>query len=191
MTICCDVCGCAVARQSPTTLDELLVVVPGLRKLRSLDAAMLRVLLDRRRTQCTWCGQPVPRGRRTWCSDSCVSAFRARCDTAAQATLVLNRDRGICADCGRDTIAAAREAEAAWRQSPHYMAYRNWDQRRALFAQFGYARGRWREVDHVVPVIEGGGLMGPDNLRLLCGACHAQHTRALRKRIAQPGAASG
>jgi 5-methylcytosine-specific restriction endonuclease McrA len=39
-------------------------------------------------------------------------------------------------------------------------------------------------MDHIVPVIEGGGGCGLDNLRTLCRKCHVEETAALRKRMA-------
>jgi 5-methylcytosine-specific restriction enzyme A len=175
-------------------LDDLLAMLPGLRRVRSLNAAWLRILLDRPRGQCTWCGEPVGRGRSTWCSDQCVEAFRLRCDPAAQMRFVLKRDRGVCAMCGRDTVTSERDGNAAakteprpaWGRAgtPEHDAWDKWHERQAeIMAGFGWARGQWREVDHMIPVIEGGGLLGPDNLRLLCGACHADETARLRQRL--------
>ena len=146
-------------------LDDLLRIVPGLRRWRSINARDLGRLLSREPWECIWCGMIVPKRRRSWCSDECVHAFRSRCDSAYAARIVTEAARGICAICGVDTIAA----EQIRRYS------------------ICFARGRWREVDHVVPVCEGGGLCGPLGLRLLCGACHAKESDALaeRRRIAR------
>ena len=38
------------------------------------------------------------------------------------------------------------------------------------------------EVDHILPVCEGGGCCGLDNLRTLCQACHKKETAKLAKR---------
>jgi hypothetical protein len=172
---------------SPNTLDELLDHLPALRKLRSLNADWLRILLDRPARHCTWCGQRVGKYRSTWCSDACVEAFRARCCKVTQARLVSDRDHGICQECGRDTLAAERDAEqavrdalAARRLSPYSAEGR--EIRHAIVSQFGYARSRWREVDHIIPVVESGGLCGIDNLRLICGACHLAATSRLAGR---------
>lgn len=167
------------------TLDELLEVVPGLRKGRSLSADMLRLLLDRDKRQCTWCGEQVGKGRRRWCSDECVLEYQSRCQPSVQAKLVLERDRHVCQECGRNTQQSEDEWYEWRRSSPMgYMSDAAMRKREAM----GYARNRWREVDHIVPVIDGGGLCRLDNLRVLCGACHARVTRELSKRRAKQGA---
>ena len=40
------------------------------------------------------------------------------------------------------------------------------------------------DVDHVVPVVEGGGLCGPEGLATLCRPCHDVRTRELSGRLA-------
>lgn len=41
------------------------------------------------------------------------------------------------------------------------------------------------EMDHTVPVVEGGGGAGLDELRTLCIRCHKGESRALAKRLAR------
>ena len=60
-----------------------------------------------------------------------------------------------------------------------------------LIGQYPWAyravRGRRRtlwDMDHVKPVVEGGGQCGLDNLRTLCISCHLDETKKLRKRMA-------
>lgn len=43
-------------------------------------------------------------------------------------------------------------------------------------------RRRYWEVDHIVPVVEGGGSCGLSNLRTLCWECHRRATRELAVR---------
>lgn len=45
-------------------------------------------------------------------------------------------------------------------------------------------RSRFWDVDHIVPVAEGGGDAGPDGLRTLCIKCHRGETAALALRRA-------
>lgn len=174
------------------TLDDAMALLPGLRRLRSIDAAMLRIILNRRRGECTWCGELVGGRRKQWCSDQCVKVFQQRCDPNTARRFVLERDGGKCSVCGRDTLEAEREAKTRGLSDylPRLRGEEN-DQYAARKAArtiellaLGYARGRWREVDHAVPVVEGGGLCPVDQLRLLCGACHAEATKELAARLA-------
>lgn len=45
--------------------------------------------------------------------------------------------------------------------------------------------GLFWHADHIVPVVEGGGLQGLENFRTLCVACHQTATAELRERRAQ------
>jgi 5-methylcytosine-specific restriction enzyme A len=49
---------------------------------------------------------------------------------------------------------------------------------------YGLRRNLW-EMDHIVPVVEGGGDCSIDNLRTLCWTCHRRETSALARRRAQ------
>ena len=169
-------------------LDDALALLPGLRRLRSLEADMLRILLDRRRGECTWCGDAIPQGRRGWCGEACVTAFQSRCSPNHYRVMIQNRDHGVCQLCGRDTDAA----EVSWAKQPTSAWMRRSNETRAeqdargiaLAVQLravGYARGRWREVDHIVPVSRRGGLCGLEGLRLLCGVCHDDETTKLKR----------
>jgi hypothetical protein len=174
----------------PHTLDDLLALVPGMRKMRLLNADTLRVLLDRGRGECTWCGQQVPARRIKWCGSECVQNFQLRCQPAYQRPFVLKREHFICEMCGRDVQASQRRGIDEWGRHPSHSAYGvDWKHKQSvreeIFRRHGWARGEWYEVDHIIPVIEGGGLLGPENLRLLCGACHAVVTRELRARLKQ------
>lgn len=74
-----------------------------------------------------------------------------------------NRDNGICAKCGQQckTRRLRFENLEAWKKAP-----------------------KW-EADHIVPVVEGGGLCGLDGYRTLCRECHKKETKALAGRRAE------
>lgn len=178
------------------TFEELLEQNPALRRLRSLDADTLRRLFGRIRKECTWCGNLVGKNRSTWCSQNCVDQFSHRCCPGKSAAFVYKRDNGICQLCGIDVTAHEREFDRLMREqreqinreifSPYSREFHAEERRiRAeLQERFCFARGRWYEVDHEIPVVEGGGLCHPDQLRLLCGKCHARETADLQARLA-------
>lgn len=53
------------------------------------------------RPLCRWCHEPVPKGRRTFCSDGCVHEYRIRSDPGYVRHCVYQRDHGVCAECGQ------------------------------------------------------------------------------------------
>lgn len=124
---------------------------------------------------CRWCSLEVPRGRFTFCSAYCVHEWKMRTQPGYLREQVLERDRGICAICRIDTIAAARQ-----------IRYSRGARRTTLLEHWGLEKrtrkSLW-DADHVLPVAEGGGECDLDNIRTLCLLCHRQATVALRKRI--------
>src|SRR5215831_14295582 len=60
------------------------------------------------RALCRWCNMEVPAGRRTFCSSWCVHEWRLRSDPGYLREQVFERDKGVCAVCGIDTIAEWR-----------------------------------------------------------------------------------
>ena len=128
------------------------------------------------RALCRWCNLEVPPRRFTFCSDWCVHEWRLRSDPGYLREQVLQRDRGICAICRTDTRAAYRELRRS--RGTH---------RLRLLAKWGLKRLNRRtlwDADHIVPVVEGGGECGLQNLRTLCLLCHRLQTLELRRRLA-------
>lgn len=74
---------------------------------------------------CRWCSLEVPRGRYTFCSEYCVHEWKLRSQPGYLRDQVLLRDRGICAFCGIDTIAAARKLRRA-RASSRKVLLEHW-----------------------------------------------------------------
>jgi 5-methylcytosine-specific restriction enzyme A len=126
---------------------------------------------------CRWCSLEVPRGRFTFCSEYCVHEWKLRTQPAYLREKVFERDRGVCAACGVDTVAAARRLR--------YSRDRN---RGELLTHWGL-RQRTRkslwDADHILPVAEGGGECDLDNIRTLCLRCHRAATTELRRRMRQ------
>lgn len=132
---------------------------------------------------CRWCSLEVPRGRFTFCSGYCVHEWKLRSQPGYLRDQVFLRDRGICALCSTDTLAALRRLRSSR------------GARRQLLLEHWYIGKRRRkslwDADHIVPVVEGGGECDLDNLRTLCLRCHRAATLALRARLRkQPPVAS-
>ena len=129
---------------------------------------------------CRWCSLEVPRGRYTFCSEFCVHEWKLRSQPAYLREQVLRRDRGICAGCGLDTLAAERRLRAS-----------GGIRRQALLAYWGLKRrsrkSLW-DADHILPVAEGGGQCDLANIRTLCLRCHRSATLALRARRSRQAA---
>jgi 5-methylcytosine-specific restriction endonuclease McrA len=76
--------------------------------------------------------------------------------------------------------------ECASRNRPEDMKARVYQRDKGICAHCGTSCGRRGfEMDHIVPVVEGGGLCGLDGYRTLCSPCHKLETKALAKRRAQ------
>jgi 5-methylcytosine-specific restriction endonuclease McrA len=126
------------------------------------------------RALCRWCSLEVPRGRRTFCSEWCVHEWRLRTDPGYLRDQVLARDRGICAVCSTDTLAAWLWIKRS-RGDRRLQALKSWGLARM-------SRSSLWDADHIVPVVEGGGECDLSNIRTLCLKCHRQATADLRSR---------
>ena len=141
-----------------------------------MGADWLRKKLGRQKGQCTWCGEPVSKGRRTWCSDKCVDAYRAEYDWQWIRRQIEKRDHGVCGACGCDTI---RLRDMVYRVRRHsYSAYRLLLKHLATLGFPSSTCRDWWEADHILPRVKGG-THALDNLRTLCVRCHKAATRAL------------
>jgi 5-methylcytosine-specific restriction enzyme A len=136
------------------------------------------------RNLCRWCNLEVPKGRITFCSDYCVEEWRLRSDPGHLRQKVFERDRGICAVCGIDTVAAERQFKRL-RGATRLKALIDWGLR-------GPSRKTGRkslwDADHILPVVEGGGECDLENIRTLCLKCHRAATAELRARRAKSAA---
>jgi len=130
-----------------------------------------------------------------FCGPPCDAAHALRTDGGAARAALFRAERGVCAGCGLDAHGLVQALRAIPRGVPGWRAARAaafvrgapaW----AGAAASGAARaaaarlvsratpGRAWQADHAVPVAEGGGACGLDNLRTLCTACHLAATRA-------------
>lgn len=156
---------------------------------RYLSLTKLRKDLKRAKGRCTWCNQPASR---RWCSQTCRDEGYLRAGFIEGP--VEKRDKGVCALCGVDTWAINRRVKRIYERSKGHW---NNDFTARKTRPFTYARirrfarqtgyypnARPYEIDHIVPVCEGGGCCGLDNLRTVCFDCHRHETAKLRKRLA-------
>jgi 5-methylcytosine-specific restriction protein A len=130
---------------------------------------------------CRWCSAEVPKGSRSWCSQRCVDEYTATTWPALKRA-VEKRDRGVCQRCGRDT-AAQQRAFLAWLNGPPgRMPYGPVSQQWLAFHGLPTDRAMsvWFDVDHVVPLADGG-TNTLDNLRTLCVPCHRAITSEWRR----------
>lgn len=140
------------------------------------------------RNLCRQCHEEVGKGRRTFCSDECVHQWRITTDIGYARGLVYKRDKGVCSICGLDTVALQKQflAELKDRQQQR-IPWTQWKQERLKELQIPCHRtsGDWWDMDHTLPVAEGGGEATLDNLRTLCVPCHHKVTAELRARLKQ------
>ena len=141
------------------------------------------------RALCRHCSTEVPQGRLTFCSNRCVHEWKCRTNPSYQRDQVEARDLGICALCRIDAVLARqlwlrverRAGEVGFFTRPANLTFHR------ELAKLGVVlpsfRRSWWQMDHIVPVSEGGGDCGLENLRTLCTWCHLAVTAALRKRL--------
>jgi len=121
---------------------------------------------------CRWCGEEIlfetgdKKGsvnrRRRW-HQACVDIYNAS-DPQEARRRIRKRDRGRCADCGVDTYKVRRELRKIGRGRNRAMRERGYKPRQSFW-----------ELDHIVPLIDGGS-HDDENLQTLCTPCHAAKT---------------
>ncbi len=124
---------------------------------------------------CRWCSLEVPSGRHTFCSEFCVDEWKLRSNPGHLRERVLERDKGICAQCGMNCVAQFRHIKRL-RGTARLRAHQEW--------KIGKRKSLW-EADHILPVIEGGGECDLTNMQTLCLKCHSIVTAELRTRLVQ------
>ena len=112
--------------------------------------------------ECSACGKPFPPGtnaNRRYCRPGeCSNLATIRCNPGHARWAVSYRDKGICSECGIDTNALPLPKRES--------------------------RDHGWEMEHTVPISEGGGLCGLDGLTTLCIKCHNDSTALLARRLA-------
>lgn len=115
---------------------------------------------------CAWCGESLKdylKHKGVYCSDSCKHEHKIRTSRSYARKKVFERDGGVCSMCELDTVGLIQRLNGL---SPEEFE----SQCEAL----GIPKHRktlW-DMDHILPVKDGGGACGLDNLRTLCIWCH-------------------
>lgn len=175
--------------------------------LRRETALARRIRLKIKSGCCTWCRKRIAanKGRRLWCSQTCVDAFQQANWPQSIRKALEARDGAVCAACGTDTkeFKAMISRLRALRRDYDLCSLASWLGQRIksnakIWNPWKYAvcrcffcvaireaesLSRW-EADHITPVVEGGGLCGPEGYRTLCVPCHRTETAKLAARRA-------
>lgn len=126
-------------------------------------------------TCCRWCGKGVKPPRRTMCSPECAREISIRSNHKYMKTEVYKRDKGICVICKVDTKVIAKNAlKLNLIERELYLENNNIPNSRKVWKR-KFGGGLW-DADHIIPVKNGGGCCGLDNLRTLCIPCHKNIT---------------
>lgn len=161
--------------------------------------------------KCRGCGEPVPKGRQTWCSTECFESH----DPGTARMKCKQRDKGVCAMCGVDTQRMKHRCPPLY-QGPQVdqchkrfrpnginspfnrerydraLAIRNkhfkkWklaaEKRRATMVKSGWPHSPSRHWWEADHIIphSEGGTYAIDNMRTLCVPCHKARTKAWHK----------
>lgn len=136
-------------------------------------------------TCCRWCGKGVKPPKRTMCSKECVHELNLRINGRYLRDCVYKRDKGICKICNIDTKkTAALIRLASGDEKIKLLKEYSISTKRKIWIQ-KYGGGLW-DADHIIPVKEGGGLCGLENIRTLCIKCHKAETKILAKKPKLP-----
>lgn len=153
------------------------------------------------RNLCRWCSTEVKPPRITFCDDDCVHEWKIRSDPNYLRSVVFDRDQGICAKCGSDTVELKEELRilraSLWKgrnqdppppgESSYWSGWKNdafetrCDELKLPKQLRSLTSSLWH-ADHIVPVAEGGGECGIDNIQTLCVPCHNEKTAEQRRR---------
>ena len=127
-------------------------------------------------TCCRWCGKGVKPPRRTMCSPECVHEMQLRTNGRYLRDCVYKRDKGICKLCNTDTKLIAKKAlSLSGEKRKEYLKENKISLKRKIWKR-KHGGGLW-DADHIIPVKEGGGMCGLENIRTLCIMCHKVVTK--------------
>lgn len=144
------------------------------------------------------CLKLVPKGRKSYCSKECATAFEIAYFPARARWHVFQRDNGICAKCRCDTEKLRRVLDHVrywdtpadeYRGFRHRRGRGDYQAARAVAQELGFKGfiydGELWQADHVIEVARGGWGLGLEFLRTLCTPCHKEETARLARERAE------
>ena len=159
------------------TLSARSATSAGMKDLHHSDRARHRRLVIPHsaapRGTCRWCGLPIlrpdgkPDRRRNW-HPECVETYKL-CWPGHARQRLKERDGGICAGCGRNTVTRRLRKSRPITPRPKDARYAG-PYCRAVWTE----RHAW-ELDHIVPLADGG-THELVNMQTLCRPCHRTKT---------------
>lgn len=152
-----------------------------------------RKTLDGRTYLCRWCAKPLSGQLTAYCSSDCEHEIFVRCMFASLRRRLFHERGGICEGCGINLHDLA-DFFSWWRRTYSKYAH-SWDSHKytadwpseyELRDSMGLKGNNdlW-ECNHKLALAEGGNLVDPENLEILCLKCHKKHTAALKRRLAK------
>ena len=135
---------------------------------------------------CRWCKTEVMPPRRTFCSNECVYEHRLRTDPKFIRIVVEDRDQGVCAKCGIDTIEQYHSLCAlSCKYKGNQALFEEKFLKPLKIPPHRLNGRRLYDIDHNTPVFAGGGVDDArgepgaylKNLVTVCISCHAKKTK--------------
>ena len=157
-------------------------------KKRYMGKLVPKALMERNEegfVKCRWCEGSVKPPRRTMCSPECVHELMIRRSGKYLRNCTYKRDRGICSLCNKDTKKIAKnllnyKSSSMMKEYDELLNEEKITKSRKIWKK-KHGGGLW-DADHIIPVKEGGGQCGLENIRTLCIKCHKMETKKLAQK---------
>eukprot|EP00760_Papus_ankaliazontas_P015126 PhM_4_TR16358/c0_g2_i1/m.81850 len=142
---------------------------------------------------CLWCRAELPKISTPqseidlFCSGTCRAEYFVRRSSSAVRAQVYQLEHAQCRGCGVDCDALLQKLKSIATTDVGYrertdcllsaMPTLSLFPDAVRLAVYAPSEGALWQVDHVLPVADGGGMCGLENLQTLCTACHRQKTK--------------
>ena len=111
-----------------------------------------------------------------FCSKDCSNIVQSRSGKTLRMA-VFERDRGVCEKCHLIVMHCRIKCWATPALTNHRKFSATIYTQKDKLARDAYEGSAW-EADHIIAVKDGGGECTVDNMRTLCGRCHARNTKS-------------